>query len=361
MGASVSVVRADHWEAEDANILPIDVGRLVRLNVLKVKDDAALGTMLQSALKTHGLQIIRQKELKGVQHYMDSIYVKGWLGVKEATKLFHVLREMGEHQRPKTSVNQNDTKYPLWTLYYGLRRSKDGAMALDRWGSYHESWTRVEEPCELLKETALKLGRELGLQDEALNSFVVNYYFDGASTYIPAHRDTVSCLQDGSRVYCLSLGATRSFLLVNNEDCGKFEQRDMTVVQEWEVGHGDMFGLGQETNTKYCHAIPRDQRVQDLRISIIFRSVDKSFVDLQAKTINVKYANGNVKPFSAEVITTKDIHDAGTREHIAWLVADREEDKARKGLEKKLKEERDQQYFMGEGLAVPKSNVFPKQ
>jgi hypothetical protein len=205
---------------------------------------------------------------------------------------------------------------------------------------------------ELVK-VAKDISLSMGLPADSLNSIVVNYYFDGASTYIPAHRDTVSCLEANSRVYCLSLGATRDFLLVNNSDRGKFVKEDMSVSKEWAVGHGDIFGLGQETNTKYCHCVPQDKQLQGMRISVIFRSIDKSFIDLKAQTISVKYANGELKPFSAELITTKNSKDIGTREHIAWLIADREEEKARKGIEKKLLLEDANKYYLGEGETVP--------
>ena len=77
---------------------------------------------------------------------------------------------------------------------------------MDRWGSYHESWCRVLEPCDELKVVAEKIRKLFDLNSNSCNSMVVNYYFDGDTTYIPAHRDTVHCLEDNSSVYCLSLG-----------------------------------------------------------------------------------------------------------------------------------------------------------
>jgi hypothetical protein len=76
--------------------------------------------------------------------FMDSQYIHSWLSENEANNLFHHLREIGERSRPKTSIDNSTTKYPLWSIYYGFKRSRDGARALDRWGSYHESWLRIE-------------------------------------------------------------------------------------------------------------------------------------------------------------------------------------------------------------------------
>jgi len=70
---------------------------------------------------------------------------------------------------------------------------------------------------------------------------VVNYYFDGDTTYIPAHRDTVHCLEDNSYVFCLSLGAERSFVLSSNDDIGKYKHDELQIAKEWRVTHGIIY------------------------------------------------------------------------------------------------------------------------
>ena len=361
MGAGASAI------AEEATppspIFPLDV-----TTVLKIKEEALnydnhqndtdrLSEFISAALAKHGLFLARvPASLQYPEYFMDSVYVRGFLSTYEADSLFQSLRRIGEQKRPRTDVI--NPKYPLWALYYGMKREKDGALALDRWGSYHESWVRVEEAPECLQAVAEKVRCRLGLPtNEIVNSMVVNYYFDGSSTYIPAHRDTVNCLQSGSRIYCLSLGESRDFLFVENDDCGKYVTEQMTVVQKWKVTHGDILGIGQKTNDRFCHSVPQDKNVKGLRISIIFRSVDKSFIDMSAPQIRVKYASGTIKPFGAELISTSDINDEGTREHIAWLIADREEMKAKRGLQKQLHAEQDSAYFMGNGLTVPMTTL----
>lgn len=259
--------------------------------------------------------------------FMDSVYIKNWLNEEEATVLFNQLTEIGRDIRPSDTAEaaKKRAKYPLWTKTYGYRRVKDGARALDRWGSYHESWVRVEEPPAPLKRCAERLRKRFNLTDDDVNSMVVNYYYDGSNTYIPAHRDTTACLADGSQVICLSLGATRDFVLCANEDAGKFNKSTMTIEREWRVGNGDLFALGQKTNVDFCHAVTQDHNVQRMRISIIFRSVSRSFIDLDnAQTKAAVYSNGNRKNFAAECVTTTGYHDAGTREHLSDLITDRE-------------------------------------
>ena len=190
--------------------------------------------------------------------FEDSTYNAQWLSPAEADALFAHLKEVGEKQRPRNAAGEPASmKYPLWTIYYGMKREKDGAIALDRWGSYHESWIRVEEPSPEVARCCEKLREFQGLPASDVNSIVVNYYFDGDTTYIPAHRDTVACLKEGSSIYCLSLGASRSFCLVDNSNSGGYIKEEMDVKKEWVVRHGDLFALGQRTNELYCHAVPK--------------------------------------------------------------------------------------------------------
>jgi alkylated DNA repair dioxygenase AlkB len=322
---------------------------------------------------------------KQCETFMDSTYIQSWLSNEEADQLFHCLAAIGEAQRPKdTSIaNRLHSKYPLWTKYYGLARKKDGARALDRWGSYHESWTRVSEPPAALAQCAERIRQHFNLPPEAkfVNSMVVNYYYDGQSTYIPAHRDTTACLQEDSTIFCLSLGATRDFILCGNSDAGKYSYDDFTHVEKkYSVSHGDLFALGAKTNESYCHCVPQESHIQHMRISVIFRSVDKSFIDLDGRNVQEKvafYANGKEKVFSAECVTTTGYDDEGQREHIADLITTRERLKKEKKLillereqeAKNLREEKAnnrvtsqdssggfvklESYYMGRGLAVP--------
>lgn len=305
--------------------------------------------------------------------FMDSTYLHNWLSQEEADELFACLAVIGEAQRPKdTSIaNKMHSKYPLWTKYYGLARSEDGARALDRWGSYHESWTRVSEPPAVLARCADRIRQTFNLPSntsEFVNSMVVNYYYDGQNTYIPAHRDTTACLKDNSNIFCLSLGATRDFILCDNSDAGKYSYDDIdSVIKSFSVQHGDLFAIGAETNEKYCHCVPQEKHVQSMRISVIFRSVDKSFIDVDKAVEKVAfYATGREKTFAAECVTTSNHSDIGTREHIADLINTREQLKKEKKhaletekLTNNLRSENKgeivqlESYYMGRGTAVP--------
>lgn len=254
----------------------------------------------------------------------DSTFLPNWLSKAEADALYQHFSLLAARARPTSHSLAARSKYPMWCRYYGLPRPLDQALALDRWGSYHESWLRVEEPPEILLATAAKLSTTFGLAEGEINSFLVNFYFNGEDCYIPAHRDTTACLRDGSCVNCLSLGATRDFVLCANEDLGKFQRETMTIHHNFRVHHGDLFAIGPQTNEDFLHSVVQDKDVKELRISIIFRSIDKSFLDKHSLEKEAIYANGQRRLFTAEAIVCEGINDPGRREHIADLINERE-------------------------------------
>lgn len=172
-----------------------------------------------------------------------------------------------------------------------------------------------------------------------------------------------------SSIYCLSLGATREFALCSCSDSGRFLKKDLRIANLWSVAHGDLFALGPQTNRSFCHAVPQDPTVQALRISIIFRTVTKSFIDLGPNVCSrsVMYANGVVKSFRAECILSSSLSDVGTRVHVCDLIHQREEKKKVRlsvaaaapteggGIRKtRLPDCEDQtKYFSGQGAQVP--------
>jgi hypothetical protein len=121
---------------------------------------------------------------KSVDKFDDSSYHKSWLSESESEAFFLHLKAVGEEKRPRTGAPVS-MKYPLWALYYGMKRQKDNAIAVDRWGSPYESLLRVEDPSAETIACCEKLKKTFGLQFSSVNSIVVNYYFDGDSTFIP--------------------------------------------------------------------------------------------------------------------------------------------------------------------------------
>lgn len=169
----------------------------------------------------------------------------------------------------------------------------------------------------------------------------------------------------------MSLGATREFALCSISDSGQYHKQNLHIANLWSLSHGDLFALGPQTNQSFGHVVPQDKSVDKLRISIIFRTVIKSFIDLSPTVRNrrVKYANGTEKRFQAECVLSTSLSDAGTRTHLCDLIHQREERKKAQLLAKLRAQERNIQakpvttslldtedpkkYFRGHGQHVP--------
>ena len=74
-------------------------------------------------------------------------------------------------------------------------------------------------------------------------------------------------------------------MLCDNSDAGQFDKAMMSISREWRVGHGDLVALGPATNEALMHAVTREPGNTNMRISVIFRTIDKSFIDLNGKSV----------------------------------------------------------------------------
>ena len=257
-------------------------------------------------------------------HFLDSRLVRGFLAPGAADELLEALRRVPAARAPRRAPSR--VAYEVRTDAYGVPRA-DGALALDAWGADYEAWARVEPAppaldaaraaVRALAERA-SFAREAAAGTPALaNSLAVNYYRGGA-VGIPAHQDTVSSLVDGSAIYVLSLGATREFQLGGADAAGR--ARVEAPLRTWRPRHGDLVVLGPETNARCCHCVPRAPG-DGLRVSIVFRSVDKSFLRKAPPRV-ATYASGAARLVAAEAV----VGDA--RRHLSELISAREAAKA---------------------------------
>ncbi|KAK7232595.1 hypothetical protein SO694_00035135 [Aureococcus anophagefferens] len=235
-------------------------------------------------------------------HFLDSRLVRGFLAPGAADELLDALRRVPGARAPKRASSR--VAYEVRTDAYGVPRA-DGALALDAWGADYEAWARLRAAEAAAGTPALA------------NSLAVNYYRGGA-VGIPAHQDTVSSLVDGSAIYVLSLGATREFQLGGADAAGR--ARVEAPLRTWRPRHGDLVVLGPETNARCCHCVPRAPG-DGLRVSIVFRSVDKSFLRKAPPRV-ATYASGAARVVAAEAVV------GGARRHLSELISAREAAKA---------------------------------
>jgi hypothetical protein len=263
------------------------------------------------------------------EHVKDSVYISSYLPKTTGNELFTLLQSQ-VHLKSQTSKCAPSGEHNLVTKYFGCRRDVDTAIAFDRWGSNYESWSKVEVAPQPLKDLRATLQAAYSLPLSTLNAIAVTYHQDGVEAYEAAHRITTTALQVGSSVFCVFLGSERDFVLCSSSDNGKCNKTEMTVYKEWRARHGDLFILGPKSNTAFCHALLKDPAQKGLHICIVLRTVDKSFVDYTVLPKPATYANGVVKYFAVDCITSTGFDDSGTREHLSDLITAREA-RVRKG------------------------------
>mmetsp|Transcript_38186 Transcript_38186/g.38872 ORF Transcript_38186/g.38872 Transcript_38186/m.38872 type:complete len:419 (+) Transcript_38186:157-1413(+) len=266
------------------------------------------------------------EDIDHIEEFLDSSYIRQWLAPGEARDLLEHLLILGK-DRIDSLKNENPEKdYKFLSLQFGEGRPLDKARALDRQGIDYESWLKIQEPTSKLALYAQRIRKRFNLDDNSLNSMIVNIFYSGESMCTPAHHMSVTSLQEDSSHIFLSLGSTRDLILCDNNDDGKILANDFTIKREWTIGNGDLFILGSNTNQQYCHAIQKDLNIKEIRIEILFRTINKNFIDINGKTKLAHYSNGNMHDIRGEVISTLHIDDIGNRELIGDLIERREEE-----------------------------------
>lgn len=183
-------------------------------------------------------------ELYGqTEKFCDSLFIRSFLTHSEADELMNHLIHFGS--KPHATMSKTKTKYPIFSKSFGLRRARDGARAVDRWGSYHESWLRVQEPTKQLKALRAKLIRHFNLSEQALNTMVVHYNNNGDTNFIPAHKDTTASLDENGAMFRIFLGGERKFTICSMDDVGKNIRSTMDISKEWDTLNGDLLAYGR--------------------------------------------------------------------------------------------------------------------
>ena len=84
---------------------------------------------------------------------------------------------------------------------------------------------------------------------------------------------------------CKSSGS--SFVIATLSCLGKPERADMEILEEFPMSPGDLYVLEGDVNARFGHAVPRDPRVKELRVSWVFRTVDVAYVHRESNTVRV--------------------------------------------------------------------------
>lgn len=102
----------------------------------------------------------------------------------------------------------------------------------------------------------------------AFNCVVINSYAPSSGLY--PHRDShyIPQLGENPTIAALSFGCTRTFSIFPLDAKGKRIKEQVISVQ---LGHGDLFVMYGECDTRYHHSIPEEPDRVGTRVSLTFR------------------------------------------------------------------------------------------
>jgi alkylated DNA repair dioxygenase AlkB len=100
------------------------------------------------------------------------------------------------------------------------------------------------------------------LLHERFNFCLLNWYRNGDEC-VGEHSDDESDLVPGAVIACVSLGATRTFVLRHKTRAG--------LVRRMVLENGSLLVMRGATQRFWKHGVPRDRRVLNGRVSLTFR------------------------------------------------------------------------------------------
>jgi alkylated DNA repair dioxygenase AlkB len=172
-------------------------------------------------------------------------YYPGW--VDDADQLFARLREGIAWEQHTITLYGRTVLTPRLTSWMGD-------------GPYRYSGI-VNEPTpwpDALADLRERLRNELGVD---FNSCLANLYRDGSDS-MGYHSDNEPELGGRPTIASISLGDPRRFVL---------RHRSTGERWSWDLGHGDLLVMRDESQGDYAHAIPKTSRPVGPRMNLTFR------------------------------------------------------------------------------------------
>lgn len=172
-------------------------------------------------------------------------YYPDW--VDDADQLFKLLWEEIAWEQHTITLYGRDVLTPRLTAWMG-----DGPYRYSGIVNEPTAWPRA------LVERRERLQDELGVE---FNSCLVNLYRDGADS-MGYHSDNEPELGAQPTIASISLGDRRRFVL---------RHRSTGERWSWDLGHGDLLVMRDESQSNYAHAIPKTSRQVGPRMNLTFR------------------------------------------------------------------------------------------
>jgi alkylated DNA repair dioxygenase AlkB len=172
-------------------------------------------------------------------------YYPGW--VNDADRLFARLRDGIAWEQHTITLYARTVLIPRLTSWMGD-------------GPYRYSGI-VNEPApwpDALADLRKRLRNELGVD---FNSCLANLYRDGTDS-MGYHSDNEPELGWRPTIASISLGDRRRFVL---------RHRSTGERWSWNLGHGDLLVMRDESQSGYAHAVPKTSRPVGPRMNLTFR------------------------------------------------------------------------------------------
>jgi alkylated DNA repair dioxygenase AlkB len=178
-------------------------------------------------------------------------YHPGW--VDDADRLFDRLRGDIAWEQPTIRLYGRTVPIPRLTALMG-----DSAYRYSGILNMPAPWP------EALAELRERLRKHLGVN---FNSCRANLYRDGTDS-MGYHSDDEPELGPRPTIASISLGDRRRFLL---------RHRTTRERWSWDLGHGDLLVMRDESQSDYGHAVPKTSRPVGLRMNLTFRRFQPRF------------------------------------------------------------------------------------
>lgn len=180
-------------------------------------------------------------------------YDTAFLSKEEADKLMDFLKESVSWEQKFYNYGGRQVAQPRLTAWY----ADDPAMKY----SYSGVTQLVQPWTPELLELKKKIEAVAGWQ---YNSVLLNFYRDGSDS-VGLHADNEKELGKNPNIASVSLGATRSFILVRN---GASE-----VKLDYQLTHGSLLIMSGTTQDHWRHMIPKAPELKEGRINLTFRTI----------------------------------------------------------------------------------------
>jgi alkylated DNA repair dioxygenase AlkB len=172
-------------------------------------------------------------------------YYPSWIA--DADRLFKVLQDEIVWEQHAITLYGRTMPTPRLTAWIG-----DSAYRYSGIVNQPAPWP------EALAELRDRLRRELTIE---FNSCLANLYRDGTDS-MGYHSDNEPELGLRPTIASVSLGDRRRFVL---------RHRTSGAGWSWDLGHGDLLVMRDESQSDYAHAVPKTSRAVGPRMNLTFR------------------------------------------------------------------------------------------